>query len=475
MHLRTPFLFATLFAFLPISASAATLMPGDLIKSPTTSAIYYYGANGKRFVFPTEGTYASWHKDFSAVKTIPASDLAEIALGGNVTYRPGVKLIKVITDPKVYAVAQNGTLRWIQTETIAASLYGADWNKKIDDLPDSFFTNYTVGSPLVTGAEFFPAAQTAAATDISTDKRLIVVPASTSTSTSPATTSTLSLPFTFTSSKITAQGGDVVTLSANDSGGDAISKIEIFFDGTLVKSCLTISCSAEVLIPSSGTRSSYAAEARATKLSTEILSNTLTITTITIQADGSSLVSIRAGQSVILSGQQASAIATVDASIAVNRIDISVDGIFVKGCTGGIRQCQWSDVLSGATSSSHPVFAKVLDNFGRTYTSKTVTITIGTNDLPGVTAAAAKLTIYAGEWVDITVTATDNDGISWIEVMKDGNVLKRCDSAAPCTATTGPWNTVGTTLLFDGRAGDTKGNIGKTSESATVSVVTREK
>ncbi|MEK7116255.1 MAG: Ig-like domain-containing protein, partial [Patescibacteria group bacterium] len=331
-------------------------------------------------------------------------------------------------------------------------------------------------------ADFSPSLETLTARDIHFDKRMVPMVApplpSTSTttqspvatSTTPATTSTT--PFSFTSSHATVQGGDVVTLLAYYSGGDAISKIEILFDGTLVKSCGAISCSADALIPTSGSRSSYVAEARVTKLSTGILSNTLTLT---VQANESSLVSIRVGQSMVLSGQQASAIATADASIAINRIDIFVDGILVKGCTGGTRQCQWSDALIGAHGSSHAVFAKVLDNFGRTYSSKTVTITIGANDLPGIAVATAKSTIYTGETVDVTVSATDNDGISWIEVMKDGVVLKRCDGAAPCTTTTGPWNTGGSVLAFSGRASDTKGNMGTASESATVSVSSRER
>ena len=46
-------------------------------------------------------------------------------------------MVKVPSDPKVYAVAQGGVLRWISSEAVAVRLYGADWNKEIDDIPAS--------------------------------------------------------------------------------------------------------------------------------------------------------------------------------------------------------------------------------------------------------------------------------------------------------------------------------------------------
>ena len=269
-------------------------------------------------------------------------------------------------------------------------------------------------------------------------------------------------------SKPTAQGGDLETLIAQAAEGTAVSKIELFFDGILIKTCNLSSCSGETQIPLSGTKSSYVAEARLTKLSTEIVSQTITVA---IQSDGSSLVQIRVGQAMITPNQAASAIADVDASIALLRIDIYVDGTAVKGCATGAHQCQWSDYLQGAVSSTHPVYAKATDTLGRAYTSKTVTITISTNDSPSVNVTPAKTSIYTGETVDVTVSASDNDGIASIDVMKDGVVLKHCDGAQPCTATTGP-GSAGTTLTFTGRATDIKSTVGY-GDPQTVSVVSQ--
>lgn len=133
------------------SATNAAASTGDLIKMAGNTSVYYLSADGKRYVFPHFSVYFSWYSDFSGVVTIPASELQSYPLGGNVTMRPGTKLVKITTDPKVYAVEPNGVLRAIQSEAQASALYGTNWNKKILDVSDAFFTNYTLGSVLPSG------------------------------------------------------------------------------------------------------------------------------------------------------------------------------------------------------------------------------------------------------------------------------------------------------------------------------------
>lgn len=120
---------------------------GSLVKG-TLSAVYYCGADGKRYVFSNERVYKTWYPDFSGVKKLSDSAIASIMLGGNVTYRPGVKMVKAQTSPKVYAISRGGVLRWIPTEAVATALYGANWNKMVDYVPDAFWVNYTIGEPL---------------------------------------------------------------------------------------------------------------------------------------------------------------------------------------------------------------------------------------------------------------------------------------------------------------------------------------
>jgi hypothetical protein len=93
--------------------------------------VYYLGDDGKRYVFPNESTYKSWYSDFSGVVTVSSDELASYPLGANVVVRPGTKLVKITTDPKVYTVEPNGSLRWIQTEADATALYGANWAQRV--------------------------------------------------------------------------------------------------------------------------------------------------------------------------------------------------------------------------------------------------------------------------------------------------------------------------------------------------------
>jgi len=121
---------------------------GTLIKGPDGPAVYYCGKDRKRYVFPNERIFYSWFADFSSLTELTAAQLAAVPLGGNVSYRPGVRMIKIQSDPKVYTVSRNGLLRWVTSEAVAKALYGADWNTKIDDVDAAFFFTYQVGDPI---------------------------------------------------------------------------------------------------------------------------------------------------------------------------------------------------------------------------------------------------------------------------------------------------------------------------------------
>jgi len=130
-----------------VPAASPPCVSGTLIKGSPPS-VYYCGADGKRYVFVNAPAYFSWYPDFSGVQTVSDATLANIPIGGNITYRPGSRMVKIMSDPKTYVVARGGVLRWVETEDAAARLYGANWNTMIDDVPDSFFVNYKVGAPI---------------------------------------------------------------------------------------------------------------------------------------------------------------------------------------------------------------------------------------------------------------------------------------------------------------------------------------
>lgn len=133
--------------------SPAPCVSGSLIKSASLSAVYYCGADGKRHAFPNDRIYFTWYKDFKSVKTISDAELAAVPLGKNVTYRPGLKMVKIESIPHVYAIERGGVLRWIKSPEIAASIYGSQWSKNVDDISDAFFTNYTMGSEITSARD----------------------------------------------------------------------------------------------------------------------------------------------------------------------------------------------------------------------------------------------------------------------------------------------------------------------------------
>jgi hypothetical protein len=138
------------------------LASGDLVTSPETQAVYYFGEDERRYVFPTEGIYFSWYENFETVETVEHADLMLIPLGGNVTYRPyyaGIptRLVKKDFDPDVYVVFPDAYLLPIDNEETAEHFFGAYWANMVEGVSDAFIRDYgTYGGYLNMDMEFAP-------------------------------------------------------------------------------------------------------------------------------------------------------------------------------------------------------------------------------------------------------------------------------------------------------------------------------
>lgn len=120
----------------------------NLVRTPQSSSVYCFVIDGRRLVFTNESVFRSWYDNFSEVFVVDAETMSSFQLVGAVNYAPGT-LIKITTDPKVYYVADaNGTIRWLKTEDVAERIAGEDWSKKVFDVDDSYFINYTTGAPI---------------------------------------------------------------------------------------------------------------------------------------------------------------------------------------------------------------------------------------------------------------------------------------------------------------------------------------
>lgn len=159
----------------PGRLTGTTPNTGTLIKMPCPigasvnhpcKAVYFYGRDGKRHPFPHEKTYFSWYPNFGSVQNVSQEALSALPLGTNVTYRPGVRLVKFQTLNTVYAVTRGGLLRALASESVAVAVYGTTWNRQVDDIGDAFFSNYTFGTDITQANQYVPLTETAAVLSI---------------------------------------------------------------------------------------------------------------------------------------------------------------------------------------------------------------------------------------------------------------------------------------------------------------------
>ncbi|MFH1142401.1 MAG: hypothetical protein ABIH67_04695 [Candidatus Uhrbacteria bacterium] len=154
--------------------SVDSLSSGDLIRGETFPAVYYYSVDGTRYVFPNDKAYFTWYDNFDDVKWVSDADLTTIQIGGNVTYKPGSRMVKVNSAPDTYVIDKGGSLHHVGSESAAVALYGSDWNTHIDDIPDGFWANYSVSGQTVNStADYNMEAVATASPTINTDKSLV--------------------------------------------------------------------------------------------------------------------------------------------------------------------------------------------------------------------------------------------------------------------------------------------------------------
>jgi hypothetical protein len=121
---------------------------GRWVKTSDHAAVYYLDSASMRHAYPTQEVWESYFgDDFSRVEIITVDELASYELGRNVPFNAG-SLIKIPSVNKVYRVDGDAVLRWIVDEATAEFLYGAEWGSLIKDLPEGFFPDYSMGSPL---------------------------------------------------------------------------------------------------------------------------------------------------------------------------------------------------------------------------------------------------------------------------------------------------------------------------------------
>jgi hypothetical protein len=142
--------------------SLSDLKAGDLIKADGTHSVYFYGSDGRRYLFPTTVELDSWfapldvtsvpmhnhHAICHSVLEVTEPELTTIPPGGNVTKRPGAYITGIGSSPIRYVVDTHQTLREASPQ-ILEQIYPGTVMARTYLTADSFFSSYNLGSQIV--------------------------------------------------------------------------------------------------------------------------------------------------------------------------------------------------------------------------------------------------------------------------------------------------------------------------------------
>ncbi len=467
----------------PRPAGASGCASGSLIKG-SLPAIYYCGADGKRYVFPNLKTYHTWYADFSGVSTISDASLSAVPLGGNVTYRPGVRLVKITTDPKVYAVDAGGALRWISSEAVARQLYGSAWNTMVDDVPDAFFVNYLIGADVSYATQFVPSSVTSTASSINVDKRL-------GQNVPHTDNGTISLSLSPYATTLASGQSTTVSASANDP--DGVSMIYIYVNGSVAQTCpqsgsnANASCSVVLYGSNYSAGSNLSIYGRVQDREgsgVNSATRSLAIGSSGSSSNGSVSLALSPYATTLAAGQSTTASVSAYDPDGISTVYIYVNGSIVQTCaqSGSNANATCSATIYGSNYSNGTtlsVYGQMTDRNGLTANSSTSSLTIGSGSSDGwvsVSLAPYASTLTTAQTTTATVTGYDTHGISTVYVLVNGSIVQTCPQSgssanASCSATiSGSLYYAGSSVSVAGRIVDVNSN--QINSTATTLAIT---
>ncbi len=126
-----------------------------LVKGTTYSTVYAL-ENGTRKPFMNQAIYFTWHQDFDDVLVVSDATLPFYRLGDPVLPNPANSLVKIQSDPTVYApILSQGInyIRAIPNEQTAAILFGQNWSDRVIDLPPTLLQLYKTSAPFTSAGQ----------------------------------------------------------------------------------------------------------------------------------------------------------------------------------------------------------------------------------------------------------------------------------------------------------------------------------
>jgi hypothetical protein len=380
--------------------AGAPLSANTAVRGESASTVYWYANDGKRYVFLNTTTFYSWFPSFSDVRTVLDSDLVTIPLGGNVTYRPGAKLVKIDTDPKVYAVAKNGVLRHVTSEYLAEQLYGADWRYNVHDIPDVYFTNYTVGTPIYNVYDY----------NVSNEYNGVSTPSDSLRN--PTNWTSILGYFNATANRTTLNAGENLTLTATLRGGYTLPsnyRIEIQDPRTAqsIKTCWNVTtCSTSINMVITGGITNIIFHARLIDGNGTVIADEWFPTVSITDGSTSNSLTIWTDKTSINSGDSVMVSAWSSDTFNASRIEVrdERDNSLVFTCYD-VRNCSQSRTFFRRNTSENTfrLYAQLKDWNGAVLrTAYTPTMTFnGTSQTGTLTLTADRTSITSGQAVQL--------------------------------------------------------------------------
>lgn len=149
------------------------------------SAIWYYGCDGKKYLFSFLGSFESWFGKGAGrccmVRTVTDEVFQSIPrggmAGGKVCYRPGNRILQVtLTDGTLWdiliAVSRGCVLRELASEAVAEDIFGPDWKNLIEVIPWAHYYNYYAGPLIKSKTDYDPMKEQESALTIDQNQNL---------------------------------------------------------------------------------------------------------------------------------------------------------------------------------------------------------------------------------------------------------------------------------------------------------------
>ena len=136
-------------AALTVAPNAA---PVSAVRATGDTATYLIAADGVRHLIPDQAVFFSWFQNWNQVQTITPDALDQYTLGAPAMLAVGTVIIQQ-DGTRIYAVANDGTIRHITNAGTGYALFGEDWYSHIITVSDADLTAYPIGADITTASQ----------------------------------------------------------------------------------------------------------------------------------------------------------------------------------------------------------------------------------------------------------------------------------------------------------------------------------